>query len=115
MSDRGANGKPTAGVSNPTVAVAIVALLVLIGIITVFLRIYQTQQDDFHKSQEATAYKYTEMKSARDATRTRCETHASNLAAIKIWAEQNKIKPPPDYLVTKDCVILSTSEIQKEQ
>jgi hypothetical protein len=89
-------------------AVALVAILLLGAEAVIFSRV-------MHTGQEEAAYKYSEMKSARDASRSRCETHASNLAALKIWAEQNGIKPPADYLVTKDCVILSTSEIQKEQ
>lgn len=102
------NGKPTAGVSSVPVAIALLAIVLQIATITIFFRV-------IHNTQEEAAYKYSDMKSARDATRTRCDQHSSSLASLKIWAEQNKVQPPPEFFVIKECVILTPLENNKEQ
>lgn len=108
MSDRGANGKPTSGVSSPVVAISIVGILALIVEFAVL-------NSWAHTSEENAAYRYTEMKSSRDTTRVYCDLHATGISSLKIWAEQNNIKPPPEYLVVKDCTVKTPDEIKRQE
>lgn len=83
--------------------VSLAAIVVLIVVITVYNRV-------LHSSEEAAAYRFAEQKNRANQMKTVCDNNAKTSSALKVWIEQQNLKPPPELLVSAPCVVVIEKE-----
>ncbi len=93
------------GSAAPALATALLAIVVLIVVITIYNRV-------LHTAEEEAAYRYSTAKTKLSQMKNICENKTKRLESFKIWVQQNsKLVIPPEYQYNEPCVV----EIQEEK
>jgi CheY-like chemotaxis protein len=98
---------PERGHTNQTLLVASIGVVALFLTVSYFIYQMNAQKRDFdntlHVQQETAAYKWAEVKSQRDSVKNNCDLNAKDKETLKIWIQQQGLKPPPGMVSAVNC------------